>query len=104
LFVVLFDLTRKPLVPVGIVRGNRCLSIFNNLESLLTGYDNRKTGRNTKALLRTSDNDIQVPGIETNLLRTDRADTIDNDQGIGRDRLDSFSNSLDIRENTSAIS
>ena len=59
-----------------------------------------ETRRAANGLLAGSEDDIDVPGVESNLLRTDTADTVHNDEGVGTDATDYFGHALDITENT----
>lgn len=95
-------LTRDPLVPVGVVGRNGGLAALEDFNSVGAGNDNRQTRGNTKTLLGTSDNNIQVPFIETDLLRANRANTINNNQSLRGVGLDDLSYALDIGKDTSA--
>ena len=99
---IMMKLTGQPFVPVGVVWRDGSLTVLEDINGLRRSNDNWKTRRNTQALLRTTDDDIQVPLIETDFFRTNGADTINNNQGFRRDRLDNLSDALNVRQNASA--
>jgi hypothetical protein len=55
------------------------LNQLPHLQSLLAGTDHAKSRRNTETLLSSSDDDVDSPVIEADLLGGYGADTVEND-------------------------
>jgi hypothetical protein len=96
-------LTRQPLVPVRVVGSNRGLASLKDLQSMLADNNDAKTRGDTQSLLGGGNNDIDVPLIESDLFRTNGANTINNNESLWRKGLDDLSNTLDVRQDTSAF-
>lgn len=76
------------------------LAVVEDSEGLLRNRSDGKTRRGRETLLRSADNDINVPVILSNLLRGDRADSIENNQSLGADTLDELADGLGVRKYT----
>lgn len=96
--VVLHD--GKPVLHRSKVRGGGSLAALEGLDSAAAEHGDGETGRAANGLLRGSDNTVKLPGIKVDLLAGNGADTIDNDEGIGRDPVDELGKVLELAKNT----
>jgi len=97
-FVVLHD--GQPLLDGGVVRGGGGLARLSGLESTTGDHDDAQTGWATDGLLGGSHDGIEIPLVEGNLLGTDTADTVDDDEGIGADAAGDLGDTLDVVQDT----
>lgn len=97
--VVLHD--GHPVGHGGVVGGRRGLTVTEAVDGAGRGHDDAETWRAADGLLAGGQHNVDVPGIECNLLAADGADTVDNNEGVGADAADELSDALDVAEDTS---
>ena len=93
-------LTRDPTLHGSKVCGRLRLARVEDLNRTAAEHGNGQTGRASNGLLTSGDDTIQTPGVEGNLFGGDRADTIANDQSIGRDALDRLGEFLEREQDS----
>jgi len=74
---------------------------LERLDGATGSHDNAQTSWASNGLLRGSNDTVDSPLVELDLLAANTADTIDNDQRFGADLVDKLAKSLDLTENTS---
>lgn len=73
---------------------------MGNLNGTLTEERDGETSRGTNGLLGGGNETIKAPFVEGKLLDGDTADTVGNNEGLGRNLLDSLDKSLEVENNT----
>lgn len=89
--------------PVGqgcVVGSRRGLARLEAVDGALRHHQDAETGRAADGLLAGGQDDIQVPSVEGNLLGTDTAHAVDDDQRLGADTADELRNGLDVAQHT----
>ncbi|KAI6768724.1 hypothetical protein HG531_010913 [Fusarium graminearum] len=84
------SLTGSPVLHGSKVGGDRSLAVLKSgSNSSATEERDGETSRNANGLLTSSNNTIQTPLVECDLLTSNTANTIDNDKSLRRDSLHS---------------
>ena len=98
-FVVHHD--GQPVGDGGVVGAGWGLAGLGDLDGAAGGHDDAETGRAADGLLGGSDDGIEIPLVEGDLLRAHGADTINDHEGLGADAADQLGHTLDVGEDTS---
>ncbi len=93
-------LTRSPVLHVGKVGRGGNLAVVCDVDSTAAEEGNGQASGSTDRLLTSSDDTIQAPVVKGKLLAGDTADTVGNDEGIGRDLLDRLDEGLEVEQDT----
>lgn len=96
--VVLHD--GDPVGHGGVVGRRRGLAGLEAVYGARGGHDDAETRWAADGLLASGENDVNVPGVEGDLLRANAADTVHDDKGVGADTTDNLSHALDVAEDT----
>lgn len=91
---------REPVREAGKVGSGAGLAGVEGLDGAAGEHENRETSGNTDGLLGSGEDDIEIPLIEPDLLASDGADAVDDDEGGGGDAADDGGDGLDIREDS----
>lgn len=86
----------EPLGDGGVVGAGGGLAVLGDLDGAAGGHDNAETGRAADGLLGSGHDGIEIPLVESDLLRADGADTVDDDESLGADAADQLGHALDV--------
>lgn len=87
---------RQPLLDRSVISSSGGLPRLSNLDSATGDHNDAQTGWASNSLLRSSNNGIEIPLVESNFFRTDGADAVDDDEGVGADAAGYFGDALDV--------
>lgn len=96
--VVLHD--GHPVGHGGVVGSRRGLAVAEAVDGAGRGHDDAETGRAANGLLAGGQDNVDVPGVEGNLLAADGADTVNDNEGVGANAADELGDTLDVAEDT----
>ena len=94
--VVLHD--GQPVGEGGVVGGGRGLAVLEDVDGAAGEHEDAEAGGAADGLLAGGQDDVDVPGVEGDLLTADAADAVDDDEGLGADAADDLGDALDVGE------